>query len=220
MVRHPSNRNLTLVDSQEWQEAPLLEHRGPYIKEYLIRSQETIIHAVRCHKRVMAVRCDLRLPTDAVDLESRRITKFLSSLKAKLEADQRRKAREGRRSYRTSLRYIWVKEQTRSANPHYHCCLLLNGNAYHHLGDFTRGSNMAARIVQAWASALGISASECAGLVHFPRNPVYYLNGNAPSYEQAYRNLLTRVSYFAKAATKPFGDNSHHFGCSRSAQRM
>jgi len=219
-ITHPINRNLTLIYCHDWRGVPLPRCHSPYIQEYLIRSQKVIDHAVGCASRVTAVRCDLRLPAAASDVNSRTITKFLSSLKAKIEADQCQKAREGRRFHRTPLSYIWVKERCASSNPHYHCCLLLSGHAYHHLGNFSGGSNMAARIIQAWASALGLSASESSGLVHFPQNAVYHINRNSRSYPQAYAGLITRISYFAKAATKPFGDGSHHFGCSRSSHRM
>ena len=69
------------------------------------------------------------------------------------------------------------------------------------------------RLVEAWASALGLSVEAVTGLVEIPSNPTYYLN-RGESEELA--EFFYRASYLCKSATKVFGDGSHGFGCSRS----
>lgn len=80
--------------------------------------------------------------------------------------------------------------------------------------DKTEG-NMAARIKKAWASALGYHILDISGLVHFPVNPTYHLNQNSTSFSLELDELFYRVSYFAKAKSKNFGDYSNAFGSSR-----
>jgi len=109
-----------------------------------------------------------------------------------------------------------VKERNIALKDHYHVLLLLNRDTYHCLGDFAaEEGNMAARIKKAWASALGCDQTDIGGLVHFPKNPVYCVDANSGSFEQEYQALFHRVSYFAKAETKNYGDRSRAFGCSR-----
>ena len=146
----------------------------------------------------------------------------MEALNSRLEAEELRKRREGKRVYPCRLRYIWVKEKNYSDNWHYHVCILLNRDAYFTLGKFKHDkenrdvrSNMADRINDAWASALKILPEISRGLVHFSHNPIYYIDCNTPEAFQQYSDLFYRLSYFAKVETKHYGDHSKNFGCSR-----
>ena len=54
---------------------------------------------------------------------------------------------------------------------------------YHSLGLINSDKkNMSSRIIEAWASAMGLSLDQARGLVYFPNNGIYRLNqknGNA-----------------------------------------
>ncbi|KAF0810993.1 hypothetical protein A167_00025 [Alcanivorax sp. S71-1-4] len=219
MYRHPHNPNLTLIDESEWNGLPLLPRHGPYIDSYLARIWDTVKRTVEQYRRVTAIRFDLRMPDDGLYLDSAVISRFIESLKAKLVAAEQRKARQGIRVHPTILRTIWVREQKSSHHPHYHVCILLNGDAYCHLGFFGAGqgdrSNMATRIQEAWASALGIPPGQFGGLVHFPPNRVYRIDANSDQFLPQMVNLFTRLSYFAKVGTKQYGTGDNCFGCSR-----
>ena len=75
--------------------------------------------------------------------------------------------------------------------------------------------NMAERIRNAWASALGMRVENTIGLVHFPENATYHLNVNSTDFDMSYQALFNRLSYFAKVDTKHYGDGTNNFGSSR-----
>ncbi|WP_439590338.1 YagK/YfjJ domain-containing protein [Hydrogenophaga sp.] len=72
--------------------------------------------------------------------------------------------------------------------------------------------NMANRIQEAWASALGLPLELTKGLVHFPENAVYRFDPESPPEAAAF---FRRASYLCKATTKQFGLGHHGFGASR-----
>ena len=218
--RHTLNNNLTLINDTEWNGLGLLPKHSPYIEQYLERTLETMKRAVERYRRTTAIRFDLHIPKQAAAPDSEVISRFFSSLQEKINAHQLRKARCGQRVHTCQLRYVWVRERHLSDHRHYHCCILLNGDVYRHLGSFISAkeggaSNMAKRVRSAWASALGCSWEDSAGLVHYVDNGVYRIDANSPSLWRDYSALFSRLSYFAKSKTKPFGDDKNNFGCSR-----
>ena len=215
-VRHNQNQNLIIHNSNTFNGLAVQTEHGHLVYNYLKSIYLTILNAVTEHPRTCAIRVDLRLPSDSNPVESNVISKFIDSLKAQIQADLRKKERTGTRVHPCRLRYVWVKEKNKAVNFHYHVVLLLNRDTYHILGYFTHiEGNMAARIKKAWASALNYDVSGIGGMVHFPENPIYYINIKGPRYDEEFADLFYRVSYFAKADTKHFGDCSNSFGCSR-----
>ena len=223
--RHPRNPNLTLVEDTEWNGLPLLPKHSPYIEQYLERTLETMKKAVDRYRRTTAIRFDLRIPADSPEPGSSVISSFFESLQAKINAHQLRKTRQGQRVHSCEIRYVWVREQSGSHHRHYHCCILLNGDAYRYLGAFSpkgyleevermAAENMAGRIRSAWCSALRLSWAEGQGLVHFPANGTYRIDVNSMTMFDRYVDLFRRLSYFAKADTKRYGDGSNSFGSS------
>ena len=225
-TRHPHNPNLTLVEGTEWNGLPLLPKHSPYIEQYLERILETMKKAVDRYRRTTAIRFDLRIPVDFPEPDSSVISSFFESLQAKINAHQLRKARQGQRVHSCELRYVWAREQNISRHRHYHCCILLNGDAYRYLGAFgcnghpeeevrIAAENMSGRIRSAWCSALRLPWGAGQWLVHFPTNGTYYIDANSVTIFDRYVDLFRRLSYFAKAETKRYGDGSNSFGCSR-----
>lgn len=194
--------------------------KGPFILEYLEMTHNTITKALECHPRLSAFRFDMRFPIDFnlnIDLENGIIQRFVDSLKAKIKYDREKSAQRYSRVHTTEVRYVWARECSSDGNPHphYHFLLLLNQDAYHSLGLINSDKkNMSSRIIEAWASAIGLSLDQARGLVYFPNNGIYRLNqknGNA-----GISPLFERVSYMCKVNTKRYGDGRHAFGCSRS----
>lgn len=229
--RHPNNTNLKLVYSSTWSDLPVLQQPSGLVEQYLHGIQQTLIHAGFEYSRISVMRFDLRFPQMSARRDEQAISRFTGALKAKILADQQRKQSQGKRPYSCRLRYVWVKEQADSDACHYHMAIILNRDAYFTLGNYTAAvcsadpdmpvdhsqelpENMAGRIVSAWASALGLSVKQAAGLVHFPKNPVYSVDSNAEAFSEQYKDVFRRLSYFAKVETKQYGDRSRHFGCS------
>ena len=205
-------------------------NHGPLNSNYLNRIVEVIHCSLFEHPRTMAVRIDLRLPdiadpNSSMDVDSpshfmavdqKVISRFFASLQAQIKHDLNCKRIEGKRVHPCSVRYVWVRECSAEFKWHYHVVLLLNKDAYAHLGSFNVfyiQSNLNSKIRKAWSSALNGDYECCAGLVHIPENPIYYLDANNLN-ENVYRDFIYRCSYMAKYDTKLYGNGFRCFGCS------
>lgn len=238
--RHPHNPNLILLLNQtEWNGFLIQPSREGIIENYLCGIHSTLTQAITDCTRSYVLRFDLHFPKSGqARTDQKAISRFIDSLRARLEADLARKARGGKRVYPCRLRYVWVREQKDSPFCHYHVAIMLNRDAYFTLGKITKApdqtnacidhedsvdfientqarENMFTRISAAWASALGIGLEKVKGLVHIPDNPDYHLNRNAADFEQQFKAVFYRLSYLAKAITKCYGNHVMHFGSSR-----
>lgn len=186
---------------------------------YQARIAATVDSALQQHRRITAIRIDLRMPDGYgyAEFSSAIITRFFESLKAKVAADLNRKQRAWGRSLVCDLKYVWVREFTPSnGKRHFHVLLLLNKDVYHSLGDFDKESgNLAAMIGQAWCSALAVPFPRHQQLANFSRYGVMYVDANHFSFKNQRRRVLSRADYLAKLATKVYGDGERSFGCSR-----
>jgi hypothetical protein len=221
-TRLKTNTNLTLFTGRYFQGMKVQTSHGPLVLSYLESMHLVMQNAVSDHKRTLAIRVDLRLPSSIncpdvpLAYDNSVISRFVESLKAQIKADQIKRRRLKKRSFPCSVKLIWVAERDSSMNNHYHIVILINNDCYDCLGDITADKgNMAARIKKAWASALGIELHQAAGLVHFTDNGVFRLDVNSPSFNDDYCNLFFAISYLAKAKTKHFGGGAKSFGCSR-----
>lgn len=231
--RHSSNRNLTLHTASTWNGYPVQTKCGPLIVNYLDRIRQVIKRAVNIHPRTCVFRCELKFPDNDYEPDTAAISRFIDSLKKQVVAHEARKLREGKRVHSSHLSYVWVKERDSSAHWHYHVALFVNCDAYFTLGTFkpihgwndselsgayspdSDERNMSDRIRMAWASALDLHLQDTRGLVHFPKKPTYHLNVKDSNYDRQFDDVFHRLSYFAKANTKHFGDWSNNFGSSR-----
>lgn len=218
MIRHPGNTNLILHADNAFQGWPIQVDKGPFIQQYLSRLQQTMQCALAQYPRIFAFRFDLRFPAriqlpDSV-YTNQVVERFIESFKAKI-AHNRSQARQlNKYAHDSKVRYVWAREFGEHGKPHYHLAILLNRDAFTALGKFEVGrDNMFNRLVEAWASALGLSVDAVMGLVEVPPNPCYHLNLGEP---RGQAEFFHRTSYLCKAATKVFGDSSHGFGASRT----
>lgn len=213
--RHPFNPNLRLHHDRYWCGSPVLVQKGPLIVEYLQCIDDIMWTAVNDHPRTLMIRVDPRLPLIGEFQVQQFMSRFLASLKAQIEADLKRKARNGTRVHPCRLRFVWAREQGSSPNPHFHVVIFVNRDTYHCLGDFRADDgNMAARIKKAIASALSIPVEYAAGLANFPDGGVHVLDANASDFYLRRAAAFECASYLAKAATKYYGNRARHFGYS------
>lgn len=218
MTRHAMNTNLTLHKESAYQGFAVQVDKGPFINEYLGRLHQTMERALTQYARVFAFRVDLRLPADtqlpAFAFTNEVIDRFMASFKAKIKHNRSQARLLNKYAHDSKVRYVWAREQGQHGKPHFHLAILLNRDAFTALGKFEVGrDNMFNRLVEAWASALGLSVEAVKGLVEIPTNPFYYLNRGEL---EGQAEFFHRTSYLCKSATKVFGDGSHGFGCSRS----
>ncbi|MFQ2508867.1 inovirus Gp2 family protein [Aeromonas caviae] len=196
--------------------------------DYLQRCQDTIDLALSRYPRLMAFRIDLHFPSDELAADTKAISRFIDSFKAKLNAHYKRKKKEaeGKRVHDTSLHYIWVREVgVKSERAHYHLVLMLNKDAFCSLGNYqenvegNKRPTLSVMLRQAWCSALKLDVQQKhAALVHFPEKPWYWLRADERD-SATYRGFLTRVSYLAKDRTKVYSKEARSFGCSAGGRR-
>jgi hypothetical protein len=214
--RHYLDPNLWIYDGYYYNGIPLIPQVAPFIYNYLQRVDETIQGALKDHASVMAVRVDLRLPAqfDWENDPNRRplFSRFIASLKAKIEALETRKRREGTRFHPTRVHYVWTREFNRNGKPHYHCALLFNKQTFPGLGEFNPAAqSLYGMISSAWASALGMDKHLADGLVSIPKDPMRRIERG-----ERYDDLFRRLSYFAKLSSKLFDKAGHNFGSSQT----
>lgn len=216
MPRHPFNPNLSLHHSSLFNSHPLQDKFSPFIVEYLDRLERVIKSSLDNHARVFAFRFDLRLPvlsTESHD-DNECISRFIASLKAKLNHRRAIAIRHNPNAHKTTVHYVWCRESWSSDRPHYHLLILLNHDAFFTLGRFELGrSNIFNCLVEAWASALLIEKERAAPLVHIPDNSTYLVTRGD---QNSFNNLFFRASYLCKASTKSYRDSIHSFGASRA----
>ncbi|WP_157898036.1 inovirus Gp2 family protein, partial [Escherichia coli] len=123
------------------------------------RIRETVRHALNVHPRLTALRVDLRFPDVPAATDAAVISRFINALKARIDAYQKRKHREGKRVHPTTLHYVWAREFGEcKGKKHYHLMLLVNRDTWCRAGDYRDPGSLAGMIKQAWCSALGVDA--------------------------------------------------------------
>ncbi|MEM0880969.1 inovirus-type Gp2 protein [Escherichia coli] len=176
------------------------------------RIRETVRHALNVHPRLTALRVDLRFPDVPAATDAAVISRFINALKARIDAYQKRKHREGKRVHPTTLHYVWAREFGEcKGKKHYHLMLLVNRDTWCRAGDYRAPESLAGMIKQAWCSALGVDVGCHATLVHFPAWPAVWLARND---DTGFQQVLERADYLAKEHTK-----AHCTGERNSLQR-
>ncbi|MEQ3513522.1 inovirus Gp2 family protein [Pseudoalteromonas sp. BZB3] len=189
---------------------------NPLVVSHLESINSTINKAIKEHTRTLAVRVDLRLPTNFIEDNNDVMKRFSASLLAKVKHWEKKKTELGIRIHSSNVRIVWAREQDSAQLHHYHVLLLFNKDTYFTLGRYDLShDNLYSRIVTAWASALKVFAVDIQTLVHFPNNPTYFINANCTQFTEQFNALFHRVSYFAKVRTKQFGEGHRTFGCSQ-----
>lgn len=207
-----SKNHVIYLDNQ-YNSMPLMKGHK-MVTAYLDALHAVVSKALDQYRRVFAFRFDLRLPADTDLFSNSVVSRFIESLKAKIRHNRATAKELQPQVHDTKFRYFWVREIGDSGRAHYHFVVLLNGNAFNWLGSYhSSEGNMATRIWEAWASALGETVGNAKPLVHFPDNPSYILfRGDQESVAVFFR----RASYLCKAKTKQYGAGHHGYGSSRT----
>ena len=178
------------------------------------RIRETVLRALDVHPRLTALRVDLRLPDVPAATDAAVISRFINALKARINAYQKRKRREGKRVHPTTLHYAWAREFGElKGKKHYHLLLLVNRDTWCRAGDYRAPRSLAGMIKQACCSALGVDAGPSATWAHFPDTSAGWLARND---DTGFQQVLERADYLAKEHTKAHCTGERNFGCSRS----
>lgn len=217
MKRNPLNTNHQLLHGDHFQGSPVQASHGHLITNYLKRIHDCLYRALERHSSICVMRFDLYVPSHVcidVLLSNTLISKFLASMRAKIEHAQAQSRNEDHRVHDADMRYMWCREISSNGRVHYHVALVFNHSAYAFMGKFkSTRSNMYARIHGAWASALGMYIDDMRGYVHIPENPTYQITRDDA---ESFLHVFYRLSYFAKMQTKEYNQGFHTFGCSNN----
>lgn len=209
-------RNLTLISQSEYHGIPVWPSSGPHVVQYLDRLIGVVDRALAQSSKIFAVRVDLHLPQlfdEQPEFDNQVIEGFIKSLRARVEAERRRRSQNQRWVADGQLRYVWAREQASAVQPHYHWLLIFNGNFFQQLGRLDDGAySLANMIIASWGTAIGQSRELTRELVHFPDDACYWADRHDQQSESV---LLSRASYLCKSGTKVWQDGLHAFGASR-----
>ncbi len=209
-------RNLTLIAQPEYHGIPVWPSSGPHIAQYLDRLIGVVDRALDQSSKIFAIRVDLHLPQlfdGQPEFDNQVIEGFIKSLRARVEAEQRRRSQRQKWVADGQLRYAWAREQASAVQSHYHLLLIFNGNFFQQLGGLEDGAyGLANMIITSWSTAIGQSGVVTRELVHFPDDACYWVDRHDPQSKSA---LLSRASYLCKFVTKVWQDGLHVFGASR-----
>ncbi len=226
MYKHPTNKNLNIIKATTYNNFPLItpKYRGAFefIEGYLNTNFNVMNNALYTHARTLAVRVDLHLPRETpgevIDtFQEALITRFIKSLKSKIENYIARTNRNDKRAHYSGVKYIWACERGVTGEDHYHLVLFFNHDTFRHPGVKRTGqepSSLINMIIGAWSSALKIELDDAWNLVTIPPGASYCLR-NMATPDKSYCDLFKRISYFAKVKSKVYGENRNSYGCSR-----
>jgi hypothetical protein len=144
------------------------------------------------HSKTLCVRLDIMNAADGYTiLERHHITRVLEETRRHLESKLKNS------SNKLDLHYVWATEQTsKTEYPHYHCFILVNGNAIQNGYSVREALN---RIVMKWQQ------THKQGLVHFSESngkSGIMLNRNASDFERRKGDAVYAGSYLAKMRSK------------------
>lgn len=153
---------------------------------------DLVEYMTEVHSKTLCVRLDIMNDVDKYTImERHHITRVLEETRRHLEL----KLRDS--SNKLDLHYVWTTEQTsKTERPHYHCFILVNGNAIQDGYSVKKALN---RIVMKW------QRTHKQGLVHFSESngkSGIMLNRNASDFERRKGDAVYAGSYLAKVRSK------------------
>ena len=160
-----------IYEEDIWQVMSLKEGRN---KKIMVKIFDQLFQMLRRYSKVFAIRFDLRFCLETYN--NKMISKFRDRLNRRLS-----------KKYKCDIGYVWVREQTESAETaHYHYVIFLNGH-------------------KTWKSfGFGkIIDSVCDSLNHFspyyPKNNGYMIKRDD---SKSMQRVIYRLSYLAKNESK------------------
>ncbi|WP_017446214.1 inovirus Gp2 family protein [Gayadomonas joobiniege] len=187
--------------------------------EYFDGIYKLMGRSLKENKRLSVIRFDLHIPKYSRDTpidHTFAISRFIEALKYRLKADQTKKRREGKRTYPLGFKYLWAREIGNESNrAHYHVAIFVNKDSYNELGNFRDRRGLSHLIIMAWSTTFKLDYEHAQTLVHFPHEPVAWLNPMSNDFEASLKSVLNRLIYLAKYETKVYGVPSRNFGMSQ-----
>ncbi|MGI9898127.1 inovirus Gp2 family protein [Vibrio natriegens] len=196
-------------------------------ESYLEAIHRVLVSSLSQHPRTLIFHVVLKYPVNRSAGSENAISRFIKAFKAKVVADLVRRLRVGKRVHRTEVRYVWCRETDSSTKDHYHVFFLMNADTYWKFGRFENlvPGELTWMLNSAWASAIGVSESDSAGLVHFcdgiRRVDARRIAGSHTVEKDglvrdSFESVFYWMSYIAKVDTKQYSNGFRSFGSSQN----
>lgn len=175
-----------------------------YREEILNSIHNILNYYIQKHSKAMIVRFDIRYPL----LYPYKCTNI--HISSCIELVIRKYKRQGLDPY-----YIWVREQSMSSHPHYHCALFLDAQKVMSYG------HVMATVERVWSHVLQYPANGCVHNCIQPGNPdsngkIIRRDVTPEDYHARCQEVFNQLTYLAKAQTKAENnDGMRNFGMSR-----
>lgn len=141
---------------------------------WLSRFDSLLDSALAQHRAVSLIRVDLRFPEYMpatimdTDLDSAVISRFFESLKAKIQAYQRKKMCQSACACNQPALFLVSGVRQGKGRKHYHVILLLNKDTWCSIGDFSESSSLATMIQRHGAAPCILSPGKAMAWSIFP----------------------------------------------------
>ena len=181
----------TIIPMNEIDGCMLTDKALLFNRNYLDKSIGMLDSMSKKHSRVSQTRMDFRYPQNMQsDGSNRSFSRAIQTLNQEL-------TKEG-----YDPRYCARREQKKQHNPHYHLCIMVNGNKQ------KQRSSLVEKAEKHWANALGLTQQEIheKKLVYpcnhdpdgNPRPNGYMLDRNSTDYEGIRAAMIRQMSYLTK----------------------
>ncbi|RUO40294.1 YagK/YfjJ domain-containing protein [Idiomarina aquatica] len=221
--RNTNNHNHTLHYDAEYAGFDLHTANAPYILPFLDRFHTVMQRVLQSHKRVLAVKFDLHLPTHTNPyLQRNAITEFIERVKAGIVSYQNAVARRNQRVYPTEVEYVAKVEQTTDSElEHYHVVLFTNKDTLYPVGNLSHEdpTKLGQIIRQAWLKTHGLSADSRVALLHTSTPVFRVLQGPLSTYDPVHRDAFLHFSYLCKEKTTKYQGKRQSFYSSNAKNK-
>lgn len=221
--RNTNNHNHTLHYDTEYAGFDLHTANAPYILPFLDRFHTVMQRVLQSHKRVLAVKFDLHLPTHTNPyLQRNAITEFIERVKAGIASYQNAVARRNQRVYPTEVEYVAKIEQTPDSElEHYHVVLFTNKDTLYPVGNLSHEdpTKLGKIIRQAWLKTHGLSADSRVALLHTSTPVFRVLQGPLSTDDPVHRDAFLHFSYLCKEKTTKYQGKRQSFYSSNAKNK-
>ncbi|WP_434940255.1 YagK/YfjJ domain-containing protein [Shewanella sp. HL-SH8] len=164
-----------------------------WLPKILYRCADQLAAMLTYSSCVMVIRFDLRM--NGYSENNKAMTTFWRRFGKKLK----------RKYAALKIGHLWVREQSKAKQQHYHVIVIVDKNIIHYSGTVTDA------VIEVWNGMTG-------GQAHIPKNCYYVIKpNNWPLFEKVFK----RVSYLAKVNTKGYRPaQTKDFGSSRLKKRL
>ena len=162
---------------------------GCYTK--ILRKTDNVLNSmIKDHSKIMTVRFDIRFPINA-NIENYR--KLMSEFDYNLKRKLNRERISG--GHKVDAKTIYVEEQNKGENPHYHFATIVNANAKHKYYDILQ------TVSELWMNQINSKEEGLVDYCNKHKNGMI-IDKNSDNFNEIHDKVFHQLSYLAKVKSK------------------